>query len=111
MISSTFHVSGALSDTVGTLKKLETLLLQHNRLQVLPSTLANMPTLRDINVSHNQLLDFPVSLCGLRNLNSVDLSGNRIRQVPDEVKTLQAVELNLNQNQVRIVAYRHQKAL
>ena len=95
------YIAGALSDAIGTLKKLETLLLQHNRLQVLPSTVANMPALRDINVSHNQLLDFPISLCGLRNLNSVDLSENRIRQVPDEVKSLQAVELNLNQNQVR----------
>lgn len=92
---------GALSDAVGSLKKLETLLLQHNRLQVLPSTVANMTALRDINVSHNQLLDFPISLCNLRHLNSVDLSGNRIRQVPDDVKTLQAVELNINQNQVR----------
>lgn len=95
-------ISGALTDAVGTLKKLETLLVQHNRLQVLPSTVANMAALRDINVSHNQLLDFPVSLCGLRNLNSVDLSSNRIRKVPEAVKGLQAVELNLNQNQVSV---------
>lgn len=39
-------------------------------------------------------------LCGLAQLDVVDLSGNQITCVPDGIESLQAVEVNLNMNQV-----------
>lgn len=46
------------------------------------------------------MTEFPVPLCGLPQLDVVDLSGNHITVVPDGIEELQAVELNLNMNQV-----------
>ena len=42
-------------------------------------------------------------LCGLAQLDVVDLSGNQITSVPDGIETLQAVEVNLNMNQVSVM--------
>ncbi|KAK7103200.1 leucine-rich repeat-containing protein 57-like [Littorina saxatilis] len=85
---------------VGDLKKLESFIADYNQITRLPSSFANLTSLKTLNLSHNLLTAFPVQLCKLRNLDVVDLSGNRITDVPAEVGDLQAVELNLNQNQV-----------
>ena len=39
-------------------------------------------------------------LVGLKHLDSINLSGNQLVQVPDEVAGIEAIEINLNQNQV-----------
>ena len=41
-------------------------------------------------------------LNGLKNLDAVDLSRNRITEIPESIKDCQAIEINLNQNQVCI---------
>lgn len=46
------------------------------------------------------MTEFPLVLCGLPQLDVLDLSGNQITHVPDGIEELQAVELNLNMNQV-----------
>lgn len=96
----------SLPDDVGNLKKLETLLASVNRLHNVPPTLSKLSSLREVDLSHNLLTAFPVQLCasGLKNLNCLNLSHNRITSVPDGVKTMEAVELNLNQNQVKVLA-------
>lgn len=39
-------------------------------------------------------------LCGLSQLDVIDLSGNQVTGIPDGIEGLQAVEVNLNMNQV-----------
>jgi Leucine-rich repeat (LRR) protein len=93
--------SAALPEDIGKLKKLETLLLANNRIAKLPATISNLSALRTVNLSKNGIQQFPAELCGLKNLDSIDLSHNNIVVIPDGVRGLQAVELNVNQNQVR----------
>lgn len=85
---------------IGELRKLETLVANDNVMTHLPATFAHLVSLKDVNLSSNRLRTFPVQLCKLRSLNVIDLSGNRITELPEEIADLQAVELNLNQNQV-----------
>ena len=91
--------SGALPKEIGNLKKLETLMLENNILTSLPPTIANLGNLRIVNLSGNGLKTFPMELCGLKSLDAVNLSRNRITMIPSSA-VCQAIELNLNQNQV-----------
>lgn len=90
----------ALPEELCKLKKLETLHLNGNHLRQLPAAFGQLTALKTLSLSGNQLRTVPTQLCGLRHLDVVDLSKNQIQNVPDTVGELQAIELNLNQNQV-----------
>lgn len=91
---------GSIPAEVGQLIKLETLLANDNRLTALPATVSNLRSLRDVSLASNQLKSFPTQFSALKHLNSLDLSRNRITEIPPEVRGLNVVELNVNQNQV-----------
>ncbi|XP_076022119.1 leucine-rich repeat-containing protein 57 [Genypterus blacodes] len=86
------------------LKKLETLSLNGNRIQQLPQVLCKLKALRSLSLAGNQLTVFPSGLGTLRHLDLLDLSRNQIHSVPAEVSELQAIEINLNQNQISILS-------
>lgn len=92
--------SACLPSEISQLKKLETLSLNGNRIQMLPPSLGQLKALRTLSLSGNQISEFPSGLGSLRNLDLLDLSRNKIQNVPLEVSELQAIEINLNQNQV-----------
>ncbi len=83
------------------LKRLETISLTHNRLTTIPNSVSKLGALKTLSLAANRITTFPMGLCELKHLDSVDLSQNSLTSVPDGVGRLQAVELNLNQNQVR----------
>ena len=56
--------------------------------------------LREVHLASNQLPNFPLAFCALPNLNLLDLSNNLITTIPPEISSLQALELNLNNNKV-----------
>ncbi|KAK2842971.1 hypothetical protein Q7C36_011186 [Tachysurus vachellii] len=89
-----------LPDEMGKLRKLETLVLNGNHLSQLPASFSQLKALRTLSLSANQFREFPSSLGSLRQLDVLDLSRNRIQAVPAEVSELQAIEINLNQNQI-----------
>ncbi|XP_036927356.1 leucine-rich repeat-containing protein 57 [Acanthopagrus latus] len=89
---------------ISKLKKLETLSLNGNRIQQLPPTLGQLKALRTLNLSGNQFSEFPSGLGTLRHLDLLDLSRNQIQNVPAEVSELQAIEINLNQNQISVLS-------
>lgn len=89
---------------IGKLKKLETLSLNGNRIQQLPPTLGQLKALRTLSLAGNQISEFPSGLGTLRQLDLLDLSRNKIQNVPAEVSELQAIEINLNQNQISVVS-------
>lgn len=95
-----FLPSANLPSEIGKLKKLETLSLNGNRIQQLPPTVGQLKALRTLSLAGNQITEFPYGLGTLRQLDLLDLSRNQIRNVPAEVAELQAIEINLNQNQV-----------
>ncbi|XP_039270804.1 leucine-rich repeat-containing protein 57-like [Styela clava] len=89
-----------LCDGICKLRKLESLSISHNRLVSLPPDIGKITSLKVINLQGNKLGDIPVGLTQLKHLDSLNLSHNSIKRIPDEMKDLQAVELNLNQNQI-----------
>lgn len=95
-----FVFSASLPSEISKLKKLETLSLNGNRIQQLPPTLGQLKALRTLSLSGNQISEFPSGLGTLRHLDLLDLSRNQIHIVPATVSELQAIEINLNQNQV-----------
>lgn len=94
----------SLPTEISRLKKLETLSLNGNQLQQLPAAIGQLKALRTLSLSGNQLAEFPPGLGALRQLDLLDLSRNKIQSVPPEVSELQAIEINLNQNQISILA-------
>nr|XP_046164940.1 leucine-rich repeat-containing protein 57-like [Oncorhynchus gorbuscha] len=94
----------SLPDEIGKLKKLETLLLNGNHLTQLPITIGQLKALRTLSLSGNKFREFPAGLGSLRHLDVLDLSKNHIQAVPAEVAALQAIEINLNQNQISVVS-------
>ena len=98
-----FLVAEIIPEEIGNLKKLESLSLQNNRILRLPSSLNKLSALRDINLSRNFVSNFPVQLGGLKHLNSVDFSNNKLTSLPNEISAVEAIEINLNQNQVGFI--------
>jgi len=93
-------VTASLPPQIGSLQRLETLMVEHNRITALPPTIEGLKSLRHISLAHNELKAFPVQLCAIRTLDVIDLSNNKLTDVPDAVRDLNAIELNVNQNQV-----------
>lgn len=89
---------------IGQLIKLETINVMNNMLLTIPREFANLKNLKQVNLSNNQLTSFPTMFCGIKNLNVLDLSRNKITSIPPEIKDLQVVELNCNQNQISSLA-------
>lgn len=103
--------SACIPSEISKLKKLETLSLNGNRIQQLPPTLGQLKALRTLSLSGNQFSEFPSGLGTLRHLDLLDLSRNQIQNVPTEVSELQAIEINLNQNQVAPVSQFYQNTV
>ncbi|XP_034015537.1 leucine-rich repeat-containing protein 57 [Thalassophryne amazonica] len=89
---------------IGKLKKLETLSLNGNRILHLPPALSQLKALRTLSLAGNFISEFPSGLGTLRQLDLLDLSHNKIQNVPAEVSELQAIEINLNQNQISVLS-------
>lgn len=97
------NVIGVLPDEIGLLKNLEVLNLQSNKLSSLPETIMGCSSLKTLNISANCFSDFPVPVCHLTSLDTLNLSQNSITELPDEVSSLNASELNLNQNRLNFL--------
>ncbi|XP_035023688.1 leucine-rich repeat-containing protein 57 isoform X1 [Hippoglossus stenolepis] len=89
---------------IGKLKKLETLSLNGNRIQQLPPTMGQLRALRSLSLAGNHISEIPSGLATLRHLDLLDLSRNQIHNIPAEVSELQAIEINLNQNQISMLS-------
>jgi len=76
-------------------------MLERNHITSLPPTVEGLKALRHISLAYNDLKAFPVQLCAIRTLDVIDLSHNKLTDVPDAVRDLNAIELNMNQNQVK----------
>lgn len=101
-----FLLSGVLPEQIGELKKLETLNVSSNQLTTFPASLSSLKSLKTVIASHNRFVAMPVIVYTLRNLDVIDLSNCKITSVPDGINEIQAIEINLNQNQVS-VAHTH----
>uniref|UniRef100_A0A1I7XUL0 Leucine-rich repeat-containing protein 57 n=1 Tax=Heterorhabditis bacteriophora TaxID=37862 RepID=A0A1I7XUL0_HETBA len=94
------NILACLPDEMGLLKKLEVLNLQSNSLSVLPDSLVGCASLKSVNLSFNTFREFPIVLCHLMELETLIIASNAITCLPNEITTLRASELNLNQNRL-----------
>ena len=86
-----------------TLSSIRTLRLNYNYIAklhdgVFARSMAN--TLRELAISHNLLQTIPLEINSLVNLETLDLSYNAIAVLPHELRTLQLVEFNLENNKL-----------
>ncbi|ETN71026.1 leucine Rich repeat-containing domain protein [Necator americanus] len=108
-IDGLFHLkltnllAAQLPDEIGSLKNLEILNLQSNKLSSLPDTIVGCTSLKTLNLSANNFIQFPVPACHLMSLETLNLSQNAITELPDEVSSLNASEMNLNQNRLNFL--------
>ncbi|XP_044729126.1 leucine-rich repeat-containing protein 57-like [Chrysoperla carnea] len=93
-----------LPETIGDVQKLETLNGNSNVLFKLPKSLSNLRNLKQVSLSNNNFQEFPLVFGGLKHLDLLDLSQNKITTIPDEVKLLYVIELNVNQNQISTIS-------
>lgn len=92
-----------VSDELYKLKRLETLNLGNNRVLTIPPTIGALTALKTVNLSGNKIESFPLGLTQCRHMDSVNLSRNKISSIPQGMDNFQAIELNLNQNQISFV--------
>ena len=74
--------------------------MDRNQLAALPDELVNLKLLKNLTASENQLQEFNSVLCEMRRLEFVNMASNRIKRLPDDMSHFNAVELNLNGNQL-----------
>jgi len=92
----------SVSSEINKLVKLESLSFASNSLKTINlSNASKMKHLKSVNLSSNKLTTFPVDFCNLTNLDALDLSCNSIVSLPADIKTLKAIELNLNRNKLK----------
>ncbi|VDO94300.1 unnamed protein product [Soboliphyme baturini] len=88
------------------LVRLEVLTINNNELMSLPYGMCAFQNLKVLEISHNMLQEFPIIVCQMKQLDVLDLSMNKIESIPDGIEGLNAMELNMNQNQLRLVSER-----
>lgn len=90
-----------LPQSIGQLKTLRTLQLQHNNLRALPSIIGQLVSLEYLDVSTNQLNLLPPEVGQLTMLRILNLFNNQLRTLPPEIGQLTALtELILSNNQI-----------
>lgn len=81
---------------------LKILLLSHNFLTHLPSSIKELSELSTLRAEHNDLLEFPIELLSCKKLKLIDFSFNRLRSIPDEIGRMNQLEtLLLNDNAIK----------
>lgn len=89
---------------ISNLTKLEVLTLNNNLIKQLPQSISKLINLKRVILSNNELTSFPTVFANLKHLDFIDLSHNKITQIEDNVKHINASEINLNQNQISILS-------
>jgi Leucine-rich repeat (LRR) protein len=73
-------------------------------LRQIPPTIGQLKNIKTINLSKNNLVIFPKELCELKQLDHLDLSLNKIETLDDNIESLNAIELNLNENRLKSIS-------
>jgi hypothetical protein len=93
-----------IPNEIGQLTKLESLNLSENLISNVPNTVSQLKSLKQLNLSKNKLLKIPVGVCQISQLDHLDLSQNTIDVITDSVEGLSCIELNLNENRIKIIS-------
>lgn len=64
--------------------KLRRVVLTSNKLENLPSSLADVRLLSSLEASHNRIEEIPASFTKMKTLQTIDLEDNNLREIPEE---------------------------
>jgi len=82
----------SLPESIGSLKKLETLDLRCNNLTTLPESLIQLKKLKYLNLSWNNLTNIPTFLNKMGSLEFLDLSNNKIKIIPHSIRKMKRLK-------------------
>ncbi|MDP0500086.1 MAG: ATP-binding protein [Verrucomicrobiota bacterium JB022] len=86
---------------IGRLQKLVELELNDNELEELPPELFTIGTLSELEASRNRIRELPAAVAQLHQLTEIELNENRLTRLPDEVGQLTELEeLKVARNQL-----------
>ena len=83
------------------LKRLRRLVLNSNRIKVIPIDIGQLEMLEELILSENSIEEIPQTLAMMTNLKVVKVSNNRLRSIPFEladVMTLEEIDCGNNPN-------------
>lgn len=84
------------------LKRLTSIKLWHNKIAVIPASIAYVKNLERLNLSNNKLEAFPNAVLNCVKLRHLELNHNQIESIPLEVGTLQNLQhLSLTNNRLK----------
>lgn len=91
-----------LPESLGQLKRLQSLNLNGNQLTALPESLGRLTQLQSLNLASNQLTALPESLGKLTQLQSLNLTDNQLTALPDSLdKLTELKELDISGTQLK----------
>jgi len=82
----------SLPESLGSLKRLETLDLRCNNLTSLPESLLKLKRLKYLNLSWNNLTKVPPFLNKMDSIEFLDLSNNNIKTIPESIKKMKKLK-------------------
>jgi len=80
-LTSQYTFCSALGDMLS----LRTLMLAHNKLEVLPPRLPHCTSITDLQVQHNELCRLPEDITQMQNLRGLHAQHNRLEYLPPQV--------------------------
>lgn len=87
--------------SLAALKRLETVLVPHNRLRALPTAVQNWTSLCVLRANNNKIASLPDWIGDLKHLTTLELQGNPISALPDEIGQLASLrELRLENTEL-----------
>ncbi|MDW7693303.1 leucine-rich repeat protein [Flammeovirgaceae bacterium SG7u.111] len=81
-----------LTEKIGELTKLESLILWSNGLHELPNSFSQLENLRYLHLRNNHLKTFPKEVCGFSKLEHLNLRFNKFKKIPKEFFQLKHIK-------------------
>ncbi|MBR5231740.1 MAG: hypothetical protein IKW00_05775 [Clostridia bacterium] len=85
----------SLSDSLGNLVKLETLIINWTNIDSLPESIGNLSNLNYIDISNTEIEALPESIGNLSDLRTLDISNTKIKELPDSIWNLKLDTLGM----------------
>ena len=79
-------------DTIGQLKKLQTLVVSGTTVNELPNTIGDLESLEVLDISSTAICILPDSVGKLQNLQTLDISDTMIKRIPDSLSGLNKLD-------------------
>ena len=69
-------------------------------MSAVPEVFKNLTSLKTVNLEENSIDVFPIVFNELKKLEVLNLAANKLKSLPESVRSLSVVELNLNRNRL-----------